>query len=299
MKALILSGGGALGAFQVGAEKYAREERGYHWDMIAGVSIGALNGAMLAMREYSRLYKFWSSEVSDTVIYGLLGRWVPTGLLRFLSLYSQRPIRRLVDRELRGGAFQVPLKVGTVSLVTGEYKAFTEQDRDIIIEAVLASAAMPVIWPPVNVGQHDPWMVDGGIRNTSPVGDVLNFFRKSRPKREAPDEVVLINCLPEHPGPLARRPCTLVGIAMRSFDVLINEILLEDVKELFLINALVQQAQKQRVVLTHPRTGRPLEYVQCTVIRPDSPLGNGQDFSRASIDSRLSEGRRKAKEILG
>ena len=45
--ALILSGGGARGAFQVGAETYARDVKGYHWDIIAGVSVGALNGAML------------------------------------------------------------------------------------------------------------------------------------------------------------------------------------------------------------------------------------------------------------
>ncbi len=39
--ALVLSGGGAKGAFQCGAEKYAREVKGYHWDIIAGVSVGA------------------------------------------------------------------------------------------------------------------------------------------------------------------------------------------------------------------------------------------------------------------
>ena len=41
--ALVLSGGGAKGAFQFMAEKYAREVKGYHWDVIAGVSVGALN----------------------------------------------------------------------------------------------------------------------------------------------------------------------------------------------------------------------------------------------------------------
>ena len=45
--ALVLSGGGAKGAFQLTAEKYAREVKGYHWDVIAGVSVGALNGSTL------------------------------------------------------------------------------------------------------------------------------------------------------------------------------------------------------------------------------------------------------------
>ena len=47
--ALILSGGGAKGAFQCGAEKYAREAKGYSWDIIAGVSAGAVNGVILAI----------------------------------------------------------------------------------------------------------------------------------------------------------------------------------------------------------------------------------------------------------
>ena len=45
--ALVLSGGGAKGAFQLTAEKYAREVKGYRWDVIAGDSVGALNGSML------------------------------------------------------------------------------------------------------------------------------------------------------------------------------------------------------------------------------------------------------------
>ncbi len=66
--ALILSGGGARGAFQVGAEKYAREVKGYHWDIIAGVSVGAMNGAMLAMHRYARLMELWNT-ISNEQIY--------------------------------------------------------------------------------------------------------------------------------------------------------------------------------------------------------------------------------------
>ena len=82
MKALILSGGGALGAFQVGAERYARAVKGYRWDLIAGISVGALNGAMMAKGKYPELYKIWSEKMSNKLVYGPLGRYVPTGLLR-------------------------------------------------------------------------------------------------------------------------------------------------------------------------------------------------------------------------
>jgi NTE family protein len=62
--ALVLTGGGAKGAFQFGAEQYAREVKGYEWDVIAGVSVGALNGTMLAMHKYRELEELWTSDLT-------------------------------------------------------------------------------------------------------------------------------------------------------------------------------------------------------------------------------------------
>lgn len=292
MRALVLSGGGGLGAFQVGAEKYAREAKGYDWDLIAGVSVGALNGAMMAMGRYQRLYELWSSEMSNTLVYGLLGRLVPTGLLRLRSLYSRRALRRLVERELGQGTFQVPLLVGAVSLITGKYELFDSrlEQHQTILNAVLASAAMPVIAPPERVGPS-PWMIDGGVRNTSPVGDVL----KENPP---PDEVVIVNCLPRDPAPLAGPPRTFVGIGIRSYDVMANEIFREDVKEFLLINGLVQEAQQSGAVLHHPDDGRVLREVANKIIQPLVPLGDGLEFSKEQALPLLDEGRRRAEEAL-
>jgi NTE family protein len=68
--ALILSGGGAKGAFQCGAEKYAREVKGYHWDILAGVSVGALNALMLSMSKFERLFEIWNTVTNDQVYTG-------------------------------------------------------------------------------------------------------------------------------------------------------------------------------------------------------------------------------------
>ena len=65
--ALVLSGGGAKGAFQFMAEKYAREVKGYKWDVIAGVSVGSLNGTMLAMEKYQRLEEVWKTISNDKI----------------------------------------------------------------------------------------------------------------------------------------------------------------------------------------------------------------------------------------
>jgi NTE family protein len=284
MTALILSGGGALGAFQAGAVQYA-QEKGLTWNLIAGVSVGALNGAMISQGNYKRLYEIWSSDMRDTLVYGPFGRWVPTGLVRLRSIYSSRTMRKLIQRELGGGTFHVPLRVGALSLITGQYQTFDEQSPHIL-DAVLASATMPVISPPMRVGA-DRWLIDGGVRNTSPIGDVL---------KTGADRLVIINCFPSDPRRLPKAPRTLAGIGARSYEVMANEILADDIKEFLLINGLVEQAGKS--VLRHPKDKRELRYVPHKIIEPDEPLGDGLDFTRESARQRFELGRQKAQQIL-
>jgi len=58
-----------------------------------------------------------------------------------------------------------------VSLVTGDYSFFKPQDAGFK-KALLASTAIPVFWPPVDISEKYKQMVDGGVRNISPIGDV-------------------------------------------------------------------------------------------------------------------------------
>ncbi|MBI4218517.1 MAG: patatin-like phospholipase family protein [Chloroflexi bacterium] len=303
MKALVLSGGGALGAFQVGAEKYARDVKKYRWDLIAGISIGAINGAMLAMGKHERLYELWSSEISNQRAYGWLGRFHCTGLFQgFRSVYTLKKMRDLVESELRDGTFHVPLRVGAVSLITGKYEVFKseEHDKNVMLEAVLASAAVPIFRPPVDVRPESPAMIDGGIRNTSPIGDVLRdlaVLAKQRQKTLDDIEIVMINCLPRDPGLSTWRWWNLVRIGMRQYDLMVNEIFWQDVQEFLLVNALVKQAKEHGVVLEHPELRRPLRYVPYKLIEPASSLGDGGDFSIGRAVWRRDEGWRMAQEV--
>ena len=126
--ALILSGGGAKGAFQVAAEKYAREVKGYHWDFIAGVSVGALNGAMLAMQKYDRLWQIWNT-ISDGKVYtGGFNLWSAIKLVfGAKSFYGNEPLHSLLKQELEVDKIVTDLRIGSVSLVTGEYIQFNER----------------------------------------------------------------------------------------------------------------------------------------------------------------------------
>lgn len=287
--ALILSGGGARGAFQCAAEKYAREVKGYQWDIIAGVSVGALNAAMLGMRKYARLWEIWNTVTDQQVYTGGFNAWSVIKLLfGAKSFYGNRPLQDMLKAELAAGTISVDIRVGAVSLVTGEYVQFLRNDPHLA-EAILASTVMPIIWTPVDVSPQQLSMVDGGVRNISPVGDVLD---------SEPDEIVIINCGGQESTPLPEPPKNILAIGQRSLDILLNELFRGDMQEFLRINALVQEASAHGVTLHHPTTGKPLKHYACKIIEPTQPLGDTLDFSQAAIQQALRHGAERARDVL-
>lgn len=288
--ALILSGGGAKGAFQVGAEKYAREVKRYQWDIIAGVSVGAMNGGMLAMHRYTRLLQLWD-ELSNDQVY--TGGFNLLSLIKIFlgakSFYGNGPLLRLMQQEFDAGRIIDDLHVGAVSLISGEYVQFTKESLELS-KAILASASIPVVWPPVDISGDYPAMVDGGVRNINPIGDVLDL---------EPDEIVIINCGQQQPPVMPEASANVLSIGLRTLDIMQNEIFVNDMREFLRINALVQEAEQQGCVLHHPKSGRPYKYFPYQLIEPDGELGETLDFSQKSIQAALKMGVRRAREVLG
>ena len=288
--ALILSGGGAKGAFECGAEKYAREVKGYQWDLIAGVSVGALNGGMLSMKKYDRLFEIWNTISDDQVYTGGFNIWSGFKLLfGAKSFYGNEPLRRMLAQEFETGQFQVDLRVGTVSLLTGEYYQL-KPDMPNFSEAILASTVMPIIWEPVEISPQYSSMVDGGVRNISPLGDILD---------DDPAEIVIINCNPGTYSPLSSPPKDIVKIGLRTLDILLDEIFRNDLEEFLRVNALVQEAGMLGFKLHNPANGKELKYFEAKVIEPLAPLGETLDFSQASVQRSLHLGWERAKAVLG
>jgi NTE family protein len=285
----VLSGGGAKGAFQCGAEKYAREVKGYHWDIIAGVSVGALNGVMLAMGKYQKLLEIWNS-ISNQRVY--TGGFNLISLIKLLfgarSFYGNEPLWQMLKQELEADKIAADLRIGAVSLVSGEYVEF-RTDEPKLAEAILASTVMPIIWTPVDISDRYQSMVDGGVRNISPIGDVLDV---------EPDEVVIINCSPEAFDTLPGPPSDISKIGLRTLDILLNELFRSDMHEFVRINHLVKEAAAQGTTLHHPVSGRPLKYYECKIIEPASPLGDTLDFSQAAVQKSIKAGVERAREVL-
>jgi len=286
--ALVLSGGGGKGAFQMMAEKYAREVMGYRWDIIAGVSVGALNATMLAMEKYQRLEELWQNISNDKVYRGKLNLLALLKIgLGAKSVFDNSPLMNLLSQEFEPEKFSVDLRIGTVSLTSGEYISFKPGDSGFE-RAVLASTAIPVVWEPVYISDEYPDMVDGGVRNVSPLGDVLD---------SNPDEVVIINCSPETPPKLDRPLGNALDIGMHALDVTLNEIFVTDVREFIRINRNVKEAAAHGVMLTK-ENGKPYKYYDYKIIQPDEPLGDTIDFSKGAILMRMDAGWDKARRVF-
>ena len=191
--AFVLGGGGVLGAAEVGM-LVALLEAGIRPDLVLGTSVGAVNGAMLAAdptpRAAQRLTRLWA-DLAGQVFAGSLAAQVRTALQTRTSLHRVAPLRRLLHEHLPVRTFAelaVPFACVAASVERAAEHWF---DEGPLVEAVLASAAVPGLLPAVAVGGEH--FLDGGLVNSIPVGEavrrgattvwVLQVGRVERPLR--------------------------------------------------------------------------------------------------------------------
>ena len=212
---LVLQGGGALGAYQVGVYT-ALHEAGIEPDWVIGTSIGAINAALIAgnppERRLERLHAFWDSVEQragvgapeffpgfgsaianvTTMARGLapffgpnpaswFGPHFPVGV-ESAAYYTTEPLREtlaeLVDFDYVKG-HQVRLTVGAVNVRNGEMRYFDSRNESIRLEHVMASGALPPAFPAVRVDGDPYW--DGGIYSNTPIEAVLD----DKPRRDS------------------------------------------------------------------------------------------------------------------
>lgn len=170
--AFALGGGGVLGAAEVGQLK-ALHEVGVVPELVVGTSVGALNGAVLAQdpeRAVERLEQLWRSVATgETKVYEGGAVTQARRVLRVgTSLYDSRPLRDWLTAELGDITFAdlaVPFQCVAANIEQAAEHWFTDGR---LVDAIVASAAVPGLLPPAEVdGEH---YLDGGIVNSIPVG---------------------------------------------------------------------------------------------------------------------------------
>ena len=197
--ALVLGGGGTRGAVQIGMLQVLSEQ-GFVPDRIYGSSVGAVNGVAFAgdptRSGVERMTEIWNRLTRDDVYpQGRLhGPWLY--LQQRDSVYPNTGLRKVIEdgvdfERLEDAA--VPVEVVATSLTDGQERWFTYGPA---LEAVLASTAVPAIFPPVEIDGER--FIDGGVVNNVPITRAVNA---------GATRIVVLLCGPPSYAPVSpRRP---------------------------------------------------------------------------------------------
>jgi NTE family protein len=218
--AFVLAGGGSLGAVQVGMLR-ALTAAGVAPDVVVGASAGAVNAAFFAgdptARGVAELERIWrglarSDVFPVSLVLGGLGAF---GLRS--HLVDPGRLRRLLARNLPAvdlARTALPCHVVATDLTNGEEVVLSEGSA---VEAVLASAAIPAVFPPVTIrGRH---LIDGGIANNTPVSTAVSLGARR------------IVVLPTgYACALTEPPKSALGMALHAISLLISRQLRVDIE---------------------------------------------------------------------
>ena len=207
--AFVLGGGGHLGAHEVGMLR-ALLERDIVPDLVVGTSIGAINGAMVAadpaLPTVDRLTALWSSIADRDILGGSLFSSVRQLARSGTHAYSNRSLRALLRETLTVATIEelaVPFQCVAASIERGTAVYF---ESGPLLDAVLASSAVPGLLPPVEIdGEH---YLDGGLVDSIPLGRAVTLG--------ATDVFVLQVGRVEQPLTPPRRPWE---VAMVAFEI--------------------------------------------------------------------------------
>ena len=333
--ALVLQGGGALGSYQAGVYE-AMEAHGYKPDWVSGISIGAINAAIIAGnppgKRVEKLRAFWDEVTQPTsywhqtanaspferaagamgaMMFGQPGFFAPRSPLSWLSpqppssLYDtaqlKQTLERLVDFD-RVAANETRLTVGAVNVRTGQFRTFDSNDPKIRLRAehVMASGALPPSFPAVEVEGDAYW--DGGLISNTPLQQVLDASPRE-------DSVIFQVDLFQSYG---KPPQTLDQVLERD----------KDIRYASRTRTTLRNAERDHNIRAHAQAlwdklppalrdlpeARFLDDLRCTsqmdiallIYRPFEPQGSSKDFefSRGTMQARWDRGREDAEITL-
>jgi NTE family protein len=303
-RALVLQGGGALGAYAYGAVKALYEQPGFRLDVVTGVSIGAINAAVLvgakddSMRALDRLWRDhlcirpgpfasplfarYRSLLANPALYWLRPSYVFTPLLApFVetSIYDTAPLRstlaELIDLT-RLNQSPIHLAVSAVDIETGEVRYFENRGQEpLSFEHIVASGSLAPGFPMTAIRDEqtgeEHWYWDGGFASNLPMERAIDLLEQA--DADNPDverELIVIELFPKR----SKVPENLIEVEDRVTQLLFSSKLILDERLFERMNDYVDLIQQIDQVLP-----------------PDSPLRRSpgyQDLIRhKKIDSFL------------
>jgi NTE family protein len=233
--AIVLSGGGAKGAFQVGVLEELIVNRGVKVDIAVGTSTGSIQALAVAQDDIPQLINFWTSLKKNSDIYEKRPLGVASALLGSKSIYKATGLKKLLkdaadDARLRSTGKK--LRLGVVNLGTGVFRTIDETVPGIH-NWVYASCAMPVFFEPLKTraadGTEEQW-VDGGVRDVTPLSSAMELN---------PRGIIVVRASPKPVPGKVRTFGDLIQIGLRAVGILQQEVSINDLANATLINDMI------------------------------------------------------------
>jgi NTE family protein len=303
--AVVLSGGGAKGAFQVGVLDELIHNRGVRFDIFAGVSTGAIQALGGAMDDMPGLLAQWQDIKGNSDIYKKRPLGAVGAAFGADSIYDAATLKSKLmayANPAKIKAARRKLLIGVVNLATGQYRDVDERASNIG-QWVYASCAQPPFFQPLKSrdanGVTEQW-VDGGVRNVTPLSAAM---------AQNPRAVLVVQASPQKPPPQPGKTYDdLIQIALRSVGIQTSEISDNDIGNAMLINDLLaaREAQFRRLMalgLTSADIATILQPLDENLARyrfapirilapePDFASADTLDFKPAKIDAAIAAGR--------
>lgn len=295
--AIVLSGGGAKGAFQVGVLDALINDHGVKPAIVVGTSTGAIQALGVAQDDVAGLKQVWLALRGNKDIYTNRGK-VGAILTGEKAIYDARPLRTLLKAFVdpaKLAASSVDLRLGVVSLQSGEFRTI---DKSVgrTDDWVYASCAMPAFFDPLETSDGQQW-VDGGVRDVTPLGAALELN---------PTGVIVVRASPNKGNATTKRFGGLIPIGLRATGLLQAEVSRNDLANTALINDMLAARDDLFAALEAKGTSaseaarllRPLDlqlaryrFAQVRVIEPEEEFSDTLEFDPARIRRAIDAGR--------
>lgn len=300
--AIVLSGGGAKGAFQVGVLDELVTNRGVRIDIAVGTSTGAIQALAVAQDDIPKLLALWSGLRRNSDVYLKRPLGAAGALLGSRSIYDARGLKRLLrdaadEDRLRASGRK--LRLGVVNLGTGIFRTIDESVPGID-NWVYASCAMPVFFEPLktrdSAGREEQW-VDGGVRDVTPLDSAMELN---------PRGIIIVRASPKPRPGTPRTYGNLIDIGLRAVSILQSEVSMNDLANATLINDMIaargaQLRALESLGVSGPQAQgvlRPLDvqlaryrFVPNVVIEPEVEFLDTLEFDPAKIAAAIQAGR--------
>ena len=289
-RALITSGGGAKGAFTVGALEELRNQNITNFDIVSGTSTGALIAALAIIHKIDTLVDIYTNIQNTDII-------AKQNLLSNLAnhrpfIFDSEPLQELIHKYITDDAYtaivnaNANLCLSAVSLQTGgltifctkpvkatkNYKVQVIDSAAMLRSALLASSNVPAFFPLVTINGEQ--FVDGGTREVIPSQVVVDA---------KPDEIFVLSNIPITELSSGKSHYTeFLDVLMRSISIFLQDVKMNDKGVL----ERYRNATKARLVYIEPDED----------LDPENPTG--LRFDKNLMTGWMNKGRITAREVL-